>query len=314
MHKALIERGTLMNTYEKARAFMYRCSRPLELALWQYHFEGGSKEAVQNTLSFYQNADGGFGHALEADNWNPHSSPLTTQTATEILFTVDAPADQPIVQGVLRYLDSGKDFDAEKQQWLNTVPTNNYHPRAIWWTHNPGKDEFKYNPTAGLAAFILRYAERDSAVYQKGLAIAQEAVQWLLAQEPFAEKHVVYLFMRLAEFAKGHDIYGLDPLAARLHAQVPLCVCTDQSKYGVEYVDRPTDLIDGPQHPYYPDIAETANAECQCLIDSQLDDGSWPVPWKWWNEYTDAFAVSANWWKAHIVLKHIVYLKNFGKL
>jgi hypothetical protein len=94
-----------MNTYENARAFMYRCARPLELALWQYHFEGGSAENVLHALSFYQNADGGFGHALEADNWNPHSSPLTTQTATEILYAVDAPADHPIVQGALRYLD-----------------------------------------------------------------------------------------------------------------------------------------------------------------------------------------------------------------
>ena len=63
-----------MNTYDRARAFMYRCSRPLELALWQHRFEGGSLENVLIALSFYQNDDGGFGHALEADNWNPASS------------------------------------------------------------------------------------------------------------------------------------------------------------------------------------------------------------------------------------------------
>jgi hypothetical protein len=38
------------------------------------------------------------------------------------------------------------------------------------------------------------------------------------------------------------------------------------------------------------------------------------VPWKWWNEYTAEYEVAANWWKAHIVLKHIVYLRNFGKI
>ena len=84
-----------MNTYEKARGFMYRCSRPLELALWQYHFEGGSADNVLRALSFYQNADGGFGHALEADNWNPGSSPLTTQTAIDILFRLDTPGNIP---------------------------------------------------------------------------------------------------------------------------------------------------------------------------------------------------------------------------
>ena len=43
-----------MNTYEKARAFMYRCARPMELALWQHRFEGGSVEGVLTALAAYQ--------------------------------------------------------------------------------------------------------------------------------------------------------------------------------------------------------------------------------------------------------------------
>lgn len=57
-------------TFEKARAFMYRNARPLHLARFQYHFENGSKEAVLNVLSYYQNEEGGCGHAIEADCWN----------------------------------------------------------------------------------------------------------------------------------------------------------------------------------------------------------------------------------------------------
>lgn len=302
-----------MNTYEKARAFMYRCARPLELALWQHRFEGGSAESVLTALAAYQNEDGGFGHALEADNWNPASSPLTTQTATAILFDIDAPAGHPVVEGILRYLDSGKDFDEAHRQWPGSIPSNNDHPRAIWWTWED-KEAFNYNPTAALAAFILRYAERGSDVYRKGLTLAQEAVDWLLARDPFADKHVVYLFMQLAKYAQGHPVDGLDRLEARLHEAVPLCVCTDLTKYGVEYVDRPTDLIDGPAHPFYPAVAEAAQAECRFLIDSQQEDGAWPVPWQWYNEYKDEFAVARVWWQGHIVLKHITYLKNFGAI
>ena len=303
-----------MNTYERARGFMYRCARPLELALWQHRFEGGSAENVLHALSFYQNADGGFGHALEADNWSPGSSPLTTQTATEILYAVNAPADHPLVQRTLLYLDSGADFDEAHRQWHCTVPSSNDWPRAVWWSYEEGKGEFRYNPTAGLAAFILRYADRDSAVYRTGLAIAQEAIDWLLAQEPFAEKHIIFLFRRLAEFAPGHPLTGLDALTERLNVLAPLCVCHDLSKYGTEYVDRPTDLIDSPSHPWYPLMADAAAAECGFLIDSQLPDGSWPVPWKWWNEYNAEYEVAAYWWKSHIVLKHITFLKNFGRL
>ena len=267
-----------------------------------------------HALSFYQNEDGGFGHALEADYWNPNSSPLTTQTATEILYAVDAPADHPVVQNALRYLDSGADFDTAHGQWPGSIPTNNDHPRAIWWTYEADKEAFQYNPTVGLAAFMLRYADRDSAAYRKGLALAREAVEWLLQQEPFAEKHVVFLFQRLAQYGRGHDIPRFDEMVERLNILAPLCVCTDLTKYGVEYVDRPTDMINGPEHPWYPLMAEAAQAECDFLIESQLADGSWPVPWKWWNEYTDEFAVAANWWKGHIVLKHILFLKKFGKI
>ena len=50
--------------FEKARTFMYRNARPLDMARFQYHFEDGSKEAVMRALSYYQNEDGGFGHAV----------------------------------------------------------------------------------------------------------------------------------------------------------------------------------------------------------------------------------------------------------
>lgn len=52
------------STFEKARTFMHRKARPLDLARFQYHFENGSKQNVMNVLSYYQNEDGGCGHAM----------------------------------------------------------------------------------------------------------------------------------------------------------------------------------------------------------------------------------------------------------
>ena len=298
--------------YNNARSFIYRNARPLDFARWRYFFENGSAQDVLCALAAYQNADGGFGHGLEADCLNPDSTPIQTWSATMILRSIDLyDPEHPIVSGIVRYLESGAAFDGHCWAW--SISSNNDHPRAIWWTWE-NKEAFNYNPTAALAAFILRYARRDSVLYRKGLAIAQQAIDWLLAQDPFAEKHVVFLFMQLAHFTQGHPLNGLDRLHARLMEQVPLCVCTDLSKYGVEYVDRPTDLIDGPSHPFYPVIAEAAKAECRFLIDSQQEDGAWPVPWQWYNEYKDEFAVARVWWQGHIVLKHITYLKNFGAI
>lgn len=48
-----------MTVFEKARKYIYRQARPLDLARWQYHFENGTKENVLVALSIYQNNDGG---------------------------------------------------------------------------------------------------------------------------------------------------------------------------------------------------------------------------------------------------------------
>ena len=77
--------------FDAIRRWMHRNARPLDLARWQYHFESGSAEAVLQSLSAYQNEDGGFGHGLEADCWNPASAPMQTWAAACILRELKRP-------------------------------------------------------------------------------------------------------------------------------------------------------------------------------------------------------------------------------
>ena len=122
--------------FESARSFIYRNARPLDLARWRYLFEGGDREQVLTALAAYQNGDGGFGHALEADCWNPESAPVQTWAATPILREAGLDhAEHPIVQGILRYLASGAAFDGHI--WLGTLPSNDDHPHAPWWNDDP---------------------------------------------------------------------------------------------------------------------------------------------------------------------------------
>ncbi len=120
----------------------------MDLARWQYHFENGSKEAVVNALSYYQNEDGGFGHALGPDAWNPNSSPIQTWYATEILREINfTDNSHPVIKGILDYLASGKDFNG--RYWYNIIESNDDYPHAPWWdmvTGSTAHDD--YNPTA----------------------------------------------------------------------------------------------------------------------------------------------------------------------
>ena len=179
----------MIETFARARAFIYRNARPLDLARWQFHFEKGSKDAVLAALSAYQNADGGFAHALEPDAWNPLSSPIQTWCATEVLREIDFDdAAHPLIQGVLLYLESGADFDG--RHWACVVKTNNDYPHAPWW-HWGGEGERDDNPTACLAGFIVRFAQKGSTLHALGCSLVRAAAEALLNRETCADMHVL---------------------------------------------------------------------------------------------------------------------------
>ena len=73
------------SAYKEIRTWIYRNARPLELALWQFCFEGGTREQVMEMLEFYQNEDGGFGNAVEPDCWNTESSPYAVLVVTGMM-------------------------------------------------------------------------------------------------------------------------------------------------------------------------------------------------------------------------------------
>ena len=305
-----------MNHFEQARSFIYRNARPIDLARWQYHFENGPREAALNALTAYQNGDGGFGHALEADSFNPNSCPIQTFTAATILREIGLtdPA-HPIIQGMLRYLASGADFDAAHRQWLNVVPSNNDYPCAVWWKYGDKGSSFSYNPTAGLAGFAIRYADPGSPLYQRACDIAREAVDWLLARESFADHHVAICFIALYEYCAeaGKAPFSMDALREYLVGLVHRCLDGVQDKWGKEYAAMPSDLIPTRASIFYPENAQVVHAQCDYIRHGQLPDGSFIVPWQWWTDHRE-YDIAALWWKGDIIVKSMLHLKAFDSL
>ena len=302
-----------MNHLEQARIFIYRNARPIDLARWQYHFEHGSREAVLTALAAYQNEDGGFGHALEADSFNPNSCPIQTLTAATILQEIGLnDPSHPIIQRMLRYLVSGADFDETARQWLNTVPGNNDYPCAAWWKYGDKGSAFSYNPTAGLAGFAIRYADPSAELHRKACTIAREAVDWLLAREPFADHHIAGCFLFLYEscFAAGEVPFDMDALRSRLSAMIHLSLDGVAEKWGKEYAAMPSDLIPTSASPFYEANREVVSAQCDYIRRSQLPDGSFIVPWQWWTG-DKGFDLAENWWKSDIIIKNMRFLREF---
>ena len=173
-----------MDYYTAAKKFILKNSRPLDMARWNYLFEDGSKEDVIKVLKTYQNDDGGFANALEPDCWNINSTPLQTWVATQIIKEINLDdKNHPIIKGILDYLSSKDEFDGHRWHGLNTVVTNDNYPHAPWWSYKQ-KQELTYNPTASLIGFILKYAEKDTAIYRSACELSKEAYNYIKKNFP----------------------------------------------------------------------------------------------------------------------------------
>lgn len=301
-----------MTVFEKAKGFVYRNARPLELARWRFHFENGSADDVVTALSAFQNEDGGFGHALEEDNFNPNSLPMGVWKAAEILDEIGfSDKSHPMIKGMLRYLESGSCFDTAHKQWLNTVPSNNDYPCAIWWAYN-GESDFRYNPTAALAGFILKFAEKDSGIYQKALIIAKQAAEWFDAYVPFNEMHVTNCFVRLYDCLciTGAEVCCMESFKEKLITQVNNSICRDTSKWGKEYVSLPADFIRSKDSIFINGNEELLKEQCRLVKQMQLPDGSFPVTWIWCNDYAE-YHIAANWWKSEFCINYMRFIRDF---
>ncbi len=299
-----------MDVFEKAQRFVYQHARPLDLARWKYHFEGGSQEEVLKVLAMYQKEDGGFGYALEPDNWNPDSTPIATWAATKFLREIQfTDADHPIIAGALRYLDSGKDFADGK--WFNTVPGNNGHPHAIWWQCDGNFGNPDENPTVALCGFALRFARVDTPLYQKVSKITVQAVAAFM-EAPTTEMHTLNNYLELlscCEEIPDFSLFDLNAFRRKLYSSIDAAVCKEPEKWYTEYVSKPSFFFDKTSRLFDIIPLELCQQEADIIATHQLPDGSWPVTWQWWTEYKE-YEISVSWWKACFCLTNLLFLKS----
>src|SRR2546421_7687640 len=119
---------------DAAEQFMLLNARLVDRLRFACLFRDAPTDAAVFALRPYQNADGGFGHALEPDGRTPFSQPLTTALAFDMLDELDR-FDDDLVLPACGYLDSisrpggGVPF---------VHPSIGPHPRAPWWQPDEG--------------------------------------------------------------------------------------------------------------------------------------------------------------------------------
>jgi len=285
------------NVYILQDGWMRRNARPLDLARWMLLTNRADEHAVLEALSAFQNPDGGFGHALEPDCWNPNSAPLQTWAVTTILRELNLfDPTIPLIKRLADYLCASISGGV----WQTVMPSNNDYPRAPWWTYDPESAIWGYNPTAALLGYLARI----------GILLEAEIHQALESffNRTITDMHELRLFIDLCEDL-AHIDWSLSELAlmrSKLLQDCQTIIEPDSDKW-TGYVCRPSQVIKLALPPYLEALRGLVEQEKVYLRESVNTDGTWDVSWEW-GQFPEEFAVAKNWWKASLIIQYHHFL------
>ncbi|MCB9138396.1 MAG: hypothetical protein H6642_08630 [Caldilineaceae bacterium] len=251
----------------RAENFIWNNARLLERRLFAYYFRNGSAHDVLAALGAFQNADGGFGNALEPDIRCPNSQPVPVQHALEILADID-PAS-PMVEQACDYLLTITTSEGGVP-WL--LPSAMGYPHAPWWQIEEGTPA-ALNPTAGIAGIL----------YAMG------------ADHPWLQPAAAYCWARIDDYALQDSLHDVDNILTFLYhapdrtraeehlahlAQQMLAAGLVADAQADGYVRKPLDWAPTPDHPLRKYLPQAdVQAHLDAVLASQQADGGWPINW-----------------------------------
>jgi hypothetical protein len=297
--------------FARARQFLQTQGRSVERAMFAYAFGEGGVSEVAHALAKYQNADGGFGHALESDVRTPSSSALATSIGLGLLRDAGLPADAPQVASAVRYLV--ETLDPDTHVW-RIIPTDaNEHPHAPWWHDEDGSVErafggFAVNPRAELVGQLWTYA---SAVPDGWLAgLTERTLADIESRE--LDAHELICAVRLAETEKLPDRYK-DRLRPRLVERAQQLVAREPEAWK-QYNPQPLWYVSTPKSLLADPLANSIPANLDFLIDQQTDAGAWVPNWDWGPFYPETWPQAKLDASSMLTLRALRQLRAFGRI
>lgn len=296
------------DAFERSRRFVETSARPLEVARFHFHFDGAPAGEVLTELARFQNPDGGFGRALESDLRAPESSALATSMAFQVLREVGVRGDNPMIATAMRYLL--RTLDQDQGTWRIVPPGAESSPHAPWWTQT-GQEErfsgFSLNPTAELLGYLAEYpAEVPASVP----ALLIDRIGSHLDGLESIEMHDLLCCRRLVE-SEGLEPGFRSRLVQRLTSLLPGVVAIDPGQWS-GYCLRPLQVADRPGSPFIEPLRQAVARNLEYEVETQLDDGSWPVTWSWGDLYPEVFALASVEWAGVFAVEKLLTLRRFG--
>ena len=256
---------------ERAADFIWRNARLLDRQRFAFLFLGAPAAPVVAAVHAYQNADGGFGNALEPDKRCPDSQPVDVEVALRVLDELDDAAvwrDRPLD----RVTDFLAGITTSEGGIPFVLPSVRAYPRAPWWDADD-QPPASPNPTAAIVGLLLKHDVRHPWV-----ASATDYCWRVISERVTEEVHELAAILTFLENAPDRpraerelDRIGERLLAAKLVELDP--EATGYVKKPLDWAPTPTSWCRG----LFDDRVMSAHLDA--LAAGQQSDGGWTISW-----------------------------------
>ncbi|MCR8644439.1 hypothetical protein NV379_17430 [Paenibacillus sp. N1-5-1-14] len=284
----------------RAKDFIYKHARLLDRKRYEYHFEGGSSEEVIKVLRAYQNADGGFGNALEPDIRTPHSQPVPTEMAFMVMDEVNH-YDQEIVQGIVEYL---KNRTLPEGGLPFIFKDASEYPHTPWWAIEDDR-QASINPTGSMVGYLYKQNAYKDFVYEDWFKKNEQYTwQYLDQGTPSGFHDGIHLITFLENVP---DMLKASQHWSKVDEWLAQAGTIERDPHADGYVHKVLDW--SPLATSYARkfvTEEEVQKHLDYLIEQQHEDGGWPISW-------NAISAATEYeWRGWLTVDRLRTLKSYG--
>ena len=285
---------------DRAADFIWRNARLIDRQRFVRLFQDAGAAPVVAALRAYQNADGGFGNALEPDKRCPDSQPVDVEVALRVFDELGGEFDwrDPLVERVINFLAT---ITTTAGGIPFVLPSARAYPHAPWWESDDNPPASP-NPTAAIVGLFLKHRVQHPWVER-----ATEYCWQVISDGSSEEVHELATILTFLENAPDQTRVKreFDRIAERLFAAG--LVELDPEASG--YVKKPLDWAPTPESScrrLFDDKVIAANLDA--LTARQQTDGGWTISWPPVSPLVELE------WRGYVTVDALKTLRAYGRI
>jgi hypothetical protein len=280
-----------------AEWFLAGHARVVDRRVYERMFRGGTAQAVKYAVAAYQNADGGFGHALEPDCRASASQPAAVEMALRLLDMADT-WDDGIAVAACDWLASVAPAEGGAAFVEATVSEG---PHAPWWVPEEGHPPSPIQtgqPAAILHARGVRHPWLDGAT-----AAMWDMIERLSEPDAYPMLGVCRFLDHVPDRARARAAFDkIGPLLLERGLVALDPEATGEVHTPLDFAPLPGSIA----RQLFDDA--TIEAHLDHLAAGQREDGGWMFNWLSWSPAAEAD------WRGLLTVDALRLLRANGRL